>query len=67
MDFVEWYCPTHGVVTAHPDDGGDRRNFEGRSTEKPIPPMSCPGPWDEERGQWLYECGAELRRRVIPD
>jgi hypothetical protein len=66
---VEWYCPDHGVIERHPDDGRDTHDSRGYLM-KPTPSFgTCPWPWDAETGRWTYEaeCTRTLRRRVEPD
>ncbi|HZP28717.1 MAG TPA: hypothetical protein VFC99_07175 [Acidimicrobiia bacterium] len=61
---VFWYCPKHGLVETHPDDGRDRR--PGRLRRRPPSFRACPGPFDEDRGVWLrLGCRRPLRRRTV--
>ena len=62
---VFWYCPKHGYVESHPDDGRDRQQRRRRRRAPSF--ASCPGPYDDDRGEWCYEgCRLDLRRRIIP-
>lgn len=66
---VEWYCPVHGVIERHPDDGRDTHDAWGRLI-KPTPQHGlCPWPLDEETGKWTYgaQCTRTLRRRLQLD
>jgi hypothetical protein len=66
---VTWYCPLHGEIERHPDDGRDTHDRSGHLM-KPTPSYGvCPWPWDDEANRWTYEaeCTRTLRRRVELD
>jgi hypothetical protein len=68
MDLIEWYCAAGHTIERYPDDGRDRHSTRRRRTRIPPHGGNCPGPWDDERNQWRYECGLPLHHhRVIPD
>jgi hypothetical protein len=66
---VSWYCPQHGEIQRHPDDGRDTHDKYGQLI-KPTPLFGfCPWPWDEVKRRWTYgaKCTRTLKRRVEID
>jgi hypothetical protein len=66
---VTWYCPEHGAIEQHPDDGRDTHDSRGYPM-KPTPSYgTCPWPWDDVSRQWAHsaQCTRLLRRRVELD